>query len=327
MTYRLIGAELSPYSVKVRSYLRYKNLPHVWINRGPASQEEFQKYAKLPLIPLLITPEGQGMQDSTPIIEALEEKYPHPSIHPSDPVAAFVSALVEEFGDEWCNKPMFHYRWRREVDAQSGAERIVAGSMPDLTGEARAQAVAQVKARMVPRLSFVGSSDATAELIENSFRRILAVLETHLASRPYLFGARPAFGDFGLFAQLYECSTDPTPGAIMRETAPNTLAWISRMLDPRAEGEFESWDSLKATLTPLLKGEVASVFLPWTRANAAAVAAGEPTFSVQLPDGPFSQETQKYHARSLAALQKKYAEAARNPAVPAALAEAGVSLD
>lgn len=327
MTYRLIGAELSPYSVKVRSYLRYKKLPFTWTDRGPATQDDFKRYAKLPLIPLLITPDGQGMQDSTPIIETLEAQHPAPSIIPDDPVLAFVSALIEEYGDEWGNKPMFHYRWRRDVDAQSGAERIVSGSTPDLVGEARDKAVASIKAYMVPRLSFVGSSDATAELIEASLARILAILEAHLADRPYLFGGRPALGDFGLFAQLYECSTDPTPGAIMRDTAPNTLAWINRMLDPGDEGPFESWASLKATLTPLLRDEVAAVFLPWTRANAAAVAAGQTTFSVQLPDGPFSQETQKYHARSLAALGKKYAEAACNPAVPAAMRDAGVRMD
>lgn len=326
MEYRLIGAELSPYSVKVRSWLRYKQLPYVWLHRGPATQDEFQKHARLPIIPLLITPDGQGMQDSTPIIETLEAQHPTPSIHPDDPVAAFVSTLIEEFGDEWGNKPMFHYRWRRDVDAQSGAERIVDGSMPDLEPEARDRAVATMKERMVGRLGFVGSSDATAALIEASLDRILAVLEQHLATRPYLFGGRPAFGDFGLFAQLYECSTDPTPGAMMRASAPNTMAWINRMLDPRAEGTFEGWDSLKGTLTPLLAGEIAQVFLPWTRANAAAVAAGAPSFTVQLPDGAFTQDTQKYHARSLAALGQKYAEAAQNPAVPAALAEAGVAL-
>lgn len=326
MNYRLIGAELSPYSVKVRSYLRYKQLPHQWLDRGPASQDEFQQYAKLPLIPLLITPEGEGLQDSTPIIETLEARNPEPSIHPDDPAAAFISTLIEEYGDEWGNKPMFHYRWRRDVDAQSAAERIVSGSMPGLDGEMKAKAIASVKERMVPRLSFVGSSDDTAELIEASLARILAILETHLATRPYLFGGRPAFGDFGLFAQLYECATDPTPGAIMRDTAPNTLAWIARMLDPKPEGPFETWDSLKPTLSPLLRDEVAAVFLPWTRANAAAIAAGAATFSVNLPDGPFSQETQKYHARSLAILGKKYAEAAGNPAVRQALAEVGVSL-
>ena len=53
--FRLYGAELSPYSVKVRSYLRYKGLDFEWRARTNATQEEFQRYAKLPLIPVLAT--------------------------------------------------------------------------------------------------------------------------------------------------------------------------------------------------------------------------------------------------------------------------------
>ena len=122
--YRIFGAEVSPYSVKVRSYFRYKQIPHEWIVRGPSSAAEYQKYAKLPIIPLVVSPDGEAMQDSTPIIEQLEQRFPEPSIHPDDPVAAFVSALLEEFGDEWGNKWMFHYRWAREADQLSASERI-----------------------------------------------------------------------------------------------------------------------------------------------------------------------------------------------------------
>ncbi len=43
MTYRIYGSELSPYSVKVRSFFRYKNLNHEWIPRSPTVQSEFQK--------------------------------------------------------------------------------------------------------------------------------------------------------------------------------------------------------------------------------------------------------------------------------------------
>ena len=85
--YRIIGAEMSPYSVKVRSYFRYKAIPHQWVLRNAASQAEFEKYAKMPIIPLVVTPEGSGIQDSTPIIDAMEKLYPEPSIHPDDPVA------------------------------------------------------------------------------------------------------------------------------------------------------------------------------------------------------------------------------------------------
>ena len=122
--YRIIGAEMSPYSVKVRSYFRYKAIPHQWILRNAASQAEFEKHAKMPIIPLVVTPDGTGLQDSTPIIDAMEKRFPVPSIHPDDAIANFVSALTEEFGDEWGNKWMFHYRWAREVDQISSAGRI-----------------------------------------------------------------------------------------------------------------------------------------------------------------------------------------------------------
>src|SRR5438445_10510365 len=88
--YRIVGAEMSPYSVKVRSYFRYKAIPHQWILRNAASQAEYEKHAKMPIIPLVVTPEGTGIQDSTPIIDAMEKLYPEPSIHPADPIAHFV---------------------------------------------------------------------------------------------------------------------------------------------------------------------------------------------------------------------------------------------
>ena len=192
--YRIFGAEVSPYSVKVRSYFRYKGIPHEWIVRGPASQAEFQKYAKLPLIPVVATPEGEGLQDSTPILETLEARHPEPSIHPEDPALRFLSALLEEFGDEWGNKWMFHYRWAREADQRSAARRIAQVMLPDAQGEALEGAVGAVTARMTSRVWFVGSNAGTAPQIERSFQDAVARLEAHLAARPYLFGARPAFG-------------------------------------------------------------------------------------------------------------------------------------
>ncbi|MDG2071034.1 MAG: glutathione S-transferase N-terminal domain-containing protein [Pseudomonadales bacterium] len=64
MTYKIFGSELSPYSIKVRSYFRYKGIPHEWTPRTPDNIEEFQRFAKLPLVPLVVTPEETGLQDS-----------------------------------------------------------------------------------------------------------------------------------------------------------------------------------------------------------------------------------------------------------------------
>jgi glutathione S-transferase len=308
--YRIFGMELSPYSIKVRSYFRYKGIPHVWLIRDASRQEEFQRHARLPLVPLVVTPDGEGIQDSTPILERFEAEFPEPAIHPADPALAFLSALLEEYGDEWVNKPMFHYRWTYEADQKSGAERIARDMMPGLDAAALAGAAEAVRGRMVPRLSFVGSSAETLPVIEGSFERLVGCLEAHLAARPYLFGARPAFADFGLYAQVYQASTDPTPGALLRARAPRVLAWCERMLDPRAQGGFEAWPVLAPTLTPILRDEVAGVFLPWSTANAEAIARGDKRLRVEIDGRPFEQETQKYHARSLAALRARYAAVA-----------------
>ena len=221
-----------------------------------------------------------------------------------------MSALIEEYADEWGNKPMFHFRWTYPPDQDSAAERIARSMMPGVDDDAVMSAIGTIKTRMVPRLAFVGSSAATTDVIEGSFHRQLAILERHLETRPYLFGGRPALGDFGLYAQLYQCSTDPTPVAVMRRRAPTVLAWIARMLEPRADGAFERWEQLEPTLTPLLRDEMAAVFFPWTLANARAVAAGEKEFSVEIGGRPFSQETQRYHAKSLGALRSRYAAVA-----------------
>jgi glutathione S-transferase len=321
--YRIFGNELSQYSVKVRSYFRYKQLPHEWIIRNPTVEDEFQRYAKLPLIPLVVTPEGRGMQDSTPIIEQFEALHPEPSVQPADPTLAFLSALIEEYADEWGNKPMFHYRWFYEPDQDSAGERLARSMMPGLAEQDVANGVAMIKGRMIPRLSFVGSSAQTKDQIEGSFKNQLAILNRHLASRTYLFGARPALADFGLYAQLYQCSTDPTPAALMRASAPHVVKWIQEMLGPRAEGEFESWQTLAPTLMPLLREEVAAIFFPWSAANSKALAAGEKQFNVDIGGKPFSQETQKYHAKSLAALKERYAKVADKSKLDPILKEAG----
>jgi glutathione S-transferase len=320
--FSLFGAEMSPYSVKVRSYFRYKAIPHQWILRNAESQADYQAYAKLPIIPLVVTPQQNGIQDSTPIIDQLEKLFPEPSVHPEGTLR-FLSALIEEFGDEWGNKWMFHYRWAREVDQLASAGRIARMQAPNASDYTYAALVEKIRTRMVERVWFVGSNEVTAAQIETGFAEMLELLETHLATRPYLFGGRPAYGDFGLWGQFYELWTDPTAGSLIEGRTPHLLEWIQRMLWPRADGAFESWATLQPTLMPILKNQVGRQFMTWTQANERALAEGKEEFSVTLGDKVWVQKPQKYHARSLAMLRAKYADVMDKPALDPILEEAG----
>ena len=312
--YIVVGSEESPYSVKVRAYFRYKGIPHQWRERSNA-QDLFAKHARLPLIPLVVTPEDAGMQDSTPIIDAMEARFPEPSVHPPG-AAGFVSALIEEFGDEWGNKWMFHMRWAREVD-QVAVSRRFAAKAEDVEAAAKA-----IRERMVPRVWFVGANEVTAPQIEQSLADALPSLDAHLAQRPYLFGSRPAFAEFGLWGQIYECGRDPTAGALVAK-APNVVAWVERMAQPTNDGPFDDWAALAPTLAPFVADQVGALFLPWSVANAAALAAGEDEFDVTLKGQRWTQKPQKYHARSLAALRSRYAEAGEDAELDAILADTG----
>ncbi len=303
--YRIFGAEMSPYSVKIRAYFRYKGIPHEWLSRRQ-HEEEFQKFARLPIIPLVVTPDGTGIQDSTPIMEKLDAVFPEPSIHPEDPALAFLSALIEEFGDEWGNKLMFHHRWYTKPDQLATALVLARGADPYGDSDKVDRMAEKIRERMTGRGHFVGSSDATAPLISGYLDRLLEILAPHLETRKYLFGARPAFADFGLGLQVYEMALDPTAGAIIRSRTPNVLAWAYRMTEPRNDGPFESWDELRPTLAPLLQN-IGDYFLPWSTANATALAAGAESFSVNLDGEAYVQPPQKYHARSLKVLRERYA--------------------
>ena len=252
-SYRIFGSEMSPYSVKVRSYFRYKKIAHEWIIRTTANQEEFSRYARLPLVPLVVTPSEDVLQDSTPIIETLEKIYPDSSIHPAEPTLAFLSALIEEYGDEWGNKIMFHFRWWHEDDQRAAARvlahsRVISNNESEVASEAK-----NIRERMIGRRYFTGSSAANADLIKTYRDDLISILEQHLVDRPYLFGRRPAFADFGLAPELYELATDPTGGGVMKTRAPLTLAWCQRMLEPKNDGHFEEWATLAPTLTALLE--------------------------------------------------------------------------
>ena len=322
--YRLYGADLSPYSVKVRQVLKYKNIPHEWLPRTAARQAEFARFAKLPLVPVLVGSDDFSQQDSTPIIETLERRYPEPSITPEDPALAFLSALLEDYADEWVNKAMFHYRWSYAADQKSAAERLVTMMLDGADAPNRTEMEDSVRERMTQRLHFVGSSEATAPVIEGSYTRLIALLDAHLATRPYLFGGRAAMADFGLGAQLGQLLSDPTPGAIMRSRAPRVAAWVARLEDASVEGPFEPLAALEGTLSPILKEEVAGCYLPWMAANAAAAAAGE-AVEVHLPGGDFTQAPQKYAARSYMEIRGRHTSVAGDDALERLLEETGCS--
>ena len=122
-----------------------------------------------------------------------------------------------------------------------------------------------------------GVTRTTAPQIEDLYLRTLAILEPIFAVRPYLFGARPCEADFGLFGPFFRhFSSDPTPAAILRERAPHTFAWVSRLwaATPAQLAASPVATEAPSDLDPLL-AMACNEYLPYLAANSDAVCAGK----------------------------------------------------
>lgn len=308
--YKLYGGGGSPYSMKMRAIMRYRRLPFDWVLITPALRDKL-KHDGPPIIPILQLPEDGSLHvDSTPLAYLLEERHAERSIIPDDPCHAYLSDLLEDMGDEWCTKMMFHYRWYREVDQIYSSRQIIADNSPGVTGDALEQAAEVIRQRQVSRMPLVGCTEQNAPIIEASYHEILDILASFVTRDEFLFGTRPALGDFGIFGQLQVLASDHTPMLIMRDQAPRVYDWVRRMDDLSGiEGDWHAAGALREATLELLRF-TAKYYLPFLRANFDALADGAGRVSVELGGKRYTQAPFKYQAKCYDRLRKRLADVA-----------------
>jgi len=322
--YRLFGAETSPYSLKVRAFLRYKRIAFDWVSRSRANEADFQLNAQqVATVPLLISPSRPVSQDSTAMLAAVEADHPEPSAVPDDAACMLLALILEDYGDEWLNKCMFQQRWGQLPDREAAALRVLTQLYDGKLPRARKAPQKQIAERMAARLPLVGAEMENWETLESSWRRFAGHLNDHLKDHLFLFGGRPSVADFAIAAQFQQMLLDPTPAAWLQDRAPFLVAWCEHMEDPHAGGPFEDLAALGKTLTPLFAEELSLTYLPWASANAASASRNKKRFSVTLGDGIFEQSTQRYAARSFGAVRTAVATAKDDEALQAFLKETG----
>jgi len=317
--YRIIGIESSPYAVKVRAVMRYRRLAHLWVARMPQFFDETQAVRPL-LMPVVQYPDGEYRTDSTSIIRDLEARHPGVrSVMPADPGLAFLCDLIEDMADEWLTKCVFHYRFSHAEDQKTAAAWVMDDAHPDLTAAALADHADAFMARQIARMPLVGCTPANAPLHEGFFTQLLACLEAFVATDRFLFGSRPSLADFGLYGQLTTLAADPTPGALMRATAPRTGHWVRRLDDTSGvDGEWLQPDQLAPAVEGLL-GLAGSYYLPYLAAHQRALDAGAETVNVELAGRHYRQQVFRFHGKCWSYLLHAYAalpDAARSRIAP-----------
>ena len=178
--------------MKVRSYFRYKGLPHEWIARSPADPGRVPEIRQAAAGAAGGDARGEGVQDSTPIIERFEAAEPSPRSRPTIPRSPSSRRCSRNTATSGATSGCSTIAGAISRTAWSTAERI-ARQMTGAQGTlAVAQARAAVAERMMGRLGFVGSNDTTQPTIEASFKRAARACSRLISqTRPYHAG-RPA---------------------------------------------------------------------------------------------------------------------------------------
>ncbi|MEY4238557.1 MAG: hypothetical protein RL339_1158 [Pseudomonadota bacterium] len=261
--YILWATPHSLYAGKARSFLIKQGVPYREVS---ASDPEFLGQV-IPqvghmVIPVVRTPEGEILQDTTAIIDHIKAHAPNHDLAPAGPVQRVVAAVLDAFGSNYLLPLAMHYRWSYRDQQELFLRTEFARAIPPMPHEQRLETAGKLMTRFAGFLPNLGVTAAVIPAMEDSYAELLAVLDKHFQQHPYLLGGRPSIADFGMMAPLYaHLARDPVPGLLMKTTAPNVFRWTERMNTPAiADADYPGYleafpagDALPETLEAVLK--------------------------------------------------------------------------
>jgi glutathione S-transferase len=303
--YRVHGMMQSYFTRKMTGYLDYKGIP--WrFRRFPGASPEAMAAGFPGGVPVVETPDGAFMWDSTAMLHHLELCFPTPAVLPDDPLQRFLCYVVEDVADEWFYRPAVGTRWHFAENAAVGGfelARDIAARAPLSCDQAYAAVAAHVRSSCPP----LGvTAENIQQWVDAVLRPWMRVLGAHLAHRPYLFGARPSLADFALFGgNAAHFVNDPLCRRWVEADAPAVVQHTYRLLEPEAQ-EFGAWDEpddVPETMVALL-ADLGRVYLPWV-SRACVDGSADVVFA---PDARTAVRATAFLREARATLLARYLE-------------------
>jgi len=258
------GWLVSPYSAKTRSCLKYKRIS--FQDRVPSIFDFYstiQKSVGRIIMPTVKLPNGTWLQDSSHIIDEMEESFPERSVVPTGSTQQLASLLLELFGDEWLPMAALHYRWNIAANAKFAITEFSRSGLPWLPTFLGRRIVKSMANKMKGYLPVLGVTQTTQPGVERMVQELLIDLNAHLTHHPFLLGGRPCIGDFALFGPLWAHLYRDPGSTYLFDDAPEVVRWMNQLLDPaEVEGDFLPDDKIPETLDPILK-HVFNEQIPW----------------------------------------------------------------
>lgn len=271
--------DLSFYSGKTRAYLRYKGIPHREKSVRLWHFATIKRQTGAEVMPVVVTPEGEWLQDTSHIIDLLEQRHPEAPVVPARPRQKLAAYLLEAWGDEFWLPPAMHYRWNFQENYTTQFRREGGDNLlPYAPRFLKNKVVDRVAVTLRGFLKGLGVLPAQLASIERWTPPMLDALDAHFAVHPYLLGSKPCIGDFGLIGPLYaHLGRDPYPARELVGRRRHLAAWVQRMQqapEPKG-GAYLADDEVPATLAPVF-ASIFGEFWPQLEATLGEVQRAVP---------------------------------------------------
>lgn len=312
--YILYGMDASYFTRKLLRLFIYKEIPTDFRKKTLMVRAEVETHAGTHMIPVIKTPEGDWMWDTTPIAFEMDRRFPDGGVLPDAPLDRMMTRIIEDYFDEWTTRMAVFFRWNYEADIeQSGGSlaRDAVGIPQDATLDAEGEKLVLGAREMIGAwargvIQKIGVAEGAAGLaeMEGDWRRLASLLDQHFAVSDFLLGDRPALCDFSLMGALEaHFLNDPTPRGLAETHAPHLIAYAARMKAARASHEgtrpWPGHQSAPETLAPLLQ-HIALSFHVFLDANRQALRSGEKAVACDFGFGPRTLAARPYSEKTRA---------------------------
>lgn len=131
MATRLFNSQSSMFCEKIRIVLALKKVPYELVDVKADQRESLIAFSNQRKVPTMDF-DGRCIQDSTDLAIYLEDKYPEPSIYPSNPSDRGLCMLLEDWADEDLCRSLHHIRNAKDDDARKAGEKELATHLGNL---------------------------------------------------------------------------------------------------------------------------------------------------------------------------------------------------
>lgn len=309
--YRVYLSDVSYFSGKLEGALRAKRIDYERVRITPdILLDEVLANTGWMKVPAIRRDDGLWLCDTTPLLRWLDAEHPQRSLIPEDPYREFLSALVEDYCDEWQWRAAMFWRWAWPDNARYLGARLGAELSAGTIHPAWAMGLYFRKRQQRIYLRGDGVTSGNFDAVAALYPQALQWLETLLQDRRYLLGDRPSLVDIAWFGPMFRhYAQDPRPAALMAAQAPRVWAWVARLWNSGAgawtSGELDDFSD--AGWDPIFR-DLGAAYLPYLRDNAQAVASGLRRFDGRYAGIDYPRlPAVRYRARCLNTLRAQYA--------------------